>query len=1661
MNFDAFKSQVLGLVTRFVTENIDTRLEDLTPADRIRQFDGPVSNAIAQSVAEVFPSSSITTWGDEIIDAIVDKIATIASNAGYSTEGLVDNLGEFLFQNIDSGDLGAFYNRLDTNPEQIASIQREANSTPEITTETPDVPDATPTQTSVGSDNANILNSYSSRNLEEFGEFLEGYDINVSKYQGLVDYINRSDAISISVREDMISYLKYAVDNDILTLSLRTDDVVSVATSPRNSPRYKGIYDKFDIDVDKFNVNNNPTTDDGIYFKKIEERFFEILKRYSKDNKHSIVFRGLDPNTERPAFMDEEGGFLEDENQIKRQNSIRDVEKNVLNNTTGNITHDLIIFPEDKDALKIRVAEFLDGRFENLTDIRFKQYGEDGPLLTTNKQNHRKMGSILQNAKYNSEVAAALDTVLEGGDYSFEIIGQMKSPVQGDYTNMAVHWKGFPDYIKKILAKPFGERYTTLEKKPSYVLALTYQDVNGKKHILSFFESDSAYARQYENSIRSNRDILGQRSASITTNFLSTHPGSVTGYYPNVISPSEYSIFTGESTMSLAEKVKKAGVIKSQEWFHGLLTVADADFVILTNSPINDRVANLYQNGGFIFTGEYFTELDVDTKFTNWSHSSMVRYPGPLWKKVDEWKTRRVGGEFKVRLPRVIQSLWGSPLDGTDAEFAIKPKQTNILKSPRHVSMLNLLASVDLENLTDVKRSKLNQELLYIATGRKNIGGNPMIKFLSDNYDNPEKLEKIKYFGKKDDIYGLFDALSYEVDPQMFAQLLMRTEAMVTSTGLNPMEDVTELQNIFENLGLVYTNDLVVHSQLDDTGIIKTGSLNNFMDNNGEAMYYFLEDLIETYPSDTMRESNLNMFTRESLLSQIDGLAGSEANIQTQGILQWVDSRFGQAAETTTPETTTPDTTTSPSTRGSTITDSRPVTQLLNQDNLSERAVLARISEGNINILDAEAGAFSIYDMFEDLDPLFENQGWYRNQLLGDGQLAVLSSIYFNNEDIFGTELNQAFRKINGGSFQDKVILSDKAKHYFTRSAETLFNESDLFGGADRNLLVVEIEHVGTRQTLSDRFGPKDYFEVGFIYDVENTNGDLTLTKHYATIEVTNHLDVNNNVVASITSNVQSTKTGSGITTNIINRSFIHMMKELGIEVRDGFSGQERDNPISSRIHPTGRVGAAFNVAYESNDGSLRLRASDNFLYINRKTSNEEIQNRQFVIDEELEMVRNTSSETRTPRDISPQPVFSQANITPPIEAFASNEGIDVQKLNTALDNLYDMVDNRTVGAVKINLRGPSPIDGTTRPEIEIIKRTGQEPIFNVTAPDSSTTPVNLSRQQLRDIPSNFIVGDITIIAPDEHFQNGIIETNLNNILDYDISIEELYPNNAPRYDAVVNPVQPVVYGNETIDSVRASYTYGRAVGGSNNIGYYGIPYNQERVPTGLTPDVATLRKMMKSFAQSKVGKALGVGWKTLDIGETLINKAFSKAATVAAAAGAITLGTGVATAAAIWSFYEIFNLLGTAALSLPELYQVYARRNEILANGEEWEKQLVEETFWQDYGGELLEMLEEAGSRSPAELLGNAIWSTAIDVMTRASNGDALEESYIEDVGDIDMRNDIYYSNIPDSQKLDLMQNSIDYDKVFTGYLNNNPSANVIIDRTVKLANNVYNRDD
>jgi len=128
--------------------------------------------------------------------------------------------------------------------------------------------------------------------------------------------------------------------------------------------------------------------------------------------------------------------------------------------------------------------------------------------------------------------------------------------------------------------------------------------------------------------------------------------------------------------------------------------------------------------------------------------------------------------------------------------------------------------------------------------------------------------------------------------------------------------------------------------------------------------------------------------------------------------------------------------------------------------------------------------------------------------------------------------------------------------------------------------------------------------------------------------------------------------------------------------------------------------------------------------------------------------------------------------------------------------------------------------------------------------------------------------------------------------------------------------------------------------------------------------------------------------------------------------------------------------------------------------NGEEWEKQIVEETFWQDYGPELLEILQEAGERSPSEILGNAIWSFTLDNLRRQSEGEVFEDALIDDSEEIDIRQDLWDARVPDEYRVQLMQDNIDYDKVLTGYYNNRPDANAFVNRTVELANNVYNRN-
>ena len=437
---------------------------------------------------------------------------------------------------------------------------------------------------------------------------------------------------------------------------------------------------------------------------------------------------------------------------------------------------------------------------------------------------------------------------------------------------------------------------------------------------------------------------------------------------------------------------------------------------------------------------------------------------------------------------------------------------------------------------------------------------------------------------------------------------------------------------------------------------------------------------------------------------------------------------------------------------------------------------------------------------------------------------------------------------------------------------------------------------------------------------------------------------------------------------------------------------------------------------------------------------------RQQVRDFQQTLDKSNEPKNFTTR--SPQTFYT--NVQLPIETIQNTDD-----LNQLLDVLEKYTDELSIANFEIEI-----FDSTTEGNMPILQKIHKQPIqlYNP--------------QENFELKNNRVVGtddlrvyNIEFRIPSKDLSNGVFQNYFSKIQVGTDPFGEpatLMFENAFRADThpsnIIYRIDDVgrrAFDVNNLDMVFSPYTLGYTTE-TGDIGYYGPPHNAARVPVGSNPDLPTLRQLGRSFAKTKTGKALGTAWKTIDIGETIISKAFAKAQQAALAAGAVGLGAAAAFTAKVWALYEIGNLLVSAGQQIPELYNVIQQRNETLKNGEEWEKQIVEETFWQDYGPQFLEALERAGDRSPAELLSNQIWSFTLNNLRQQSEGQIFEDDLEEN---FDTMDDIYYSPIPGDVKLEQMQNNVDYDKVFTGYLNNVPEANVIANRTFKLANEVYNR--
>ena len=1333
----------------------------------------------------------------------------------------------------------------------------------------------------------------------------------------------------------------------------------------------------------------------------------EILIEHGKETGWSVRLEL--PVAANSAYISELGP--DELNELQPYNRY-DITKKAVNNTPEAYKTTRIIFPEDNDAVQKKLADYLDTRYDILKDnnVKFQNLinsdGSNGPLITTSQATHSRFGILLNRINRNPFIQAALDRA--GDKFSWRIIGVRGYAGSSRYNQntlhkMVVNKKGIGEFFKKILEKADGTRYQELIKKPSYFLGLVHTDVNGNQHIVSIAESDQPGHRRFENDVGTARRGLRVTEASIQTNFLDFTPDATIGYYPNPL-------------IDNAKKVKNLqsrGVRVAVEWFRGLLAVADADGVVLFNSPINSYVANTYQLGGFLFNKlDAMTMTAGEQKNADVIRSSMVRYPNANNEIDSGWKTKLSNKEFSIDL-EYDEVLWGEPYDiqGT----ATKKIFNDINKSPRHLQMIGL-ANADLSIFP--KRKVID------AMFQLGFGGQPWnVGLILDHLLQGNTT----FVTKTGDVSRLIKELEDLITPKDLMALIFKTESFELMTGVNVM-DVPE--ETLQKLGISKFELGGIGWDLHHTGndLIATGPLKDLWGTGASQWNIFENLLLMNIPESKRIE--LGIKTRTDLEQEllIDITEDGPEIDTNQVINDWITdgSQTPTAITSSTPDT--PD-----------AFGSQRLSQYIQTINLEDTYQNLRTGLQ----LEPEAGAYYPYDSTQ--STFTGASGHYSN---GDAQLTLLSDVF----EVDAERIADVFTGVQHGYFSGRNVLSERAKHLFTRNMNYWIKQ--LGNRADENILLSsDIEFVGTEKFGNEQF-PRQYYEASVIYQETLADGRIQLSKNYTTIEVITNTDSDGNIMNSISSNIAF----GDSQVNIVNTAFTQVMNELGIDIEPGIT--DRTASMVDRVHPVGRIARAIGITdgdFENTRITLGSREGDILQYKSQLVSPDELAERYRWMQEDLVTIQNQTPTGRvTPNQVSPQQIYSIVEFDSLFRPIP-----ELDEINNKLTKLFDLVDNRIDGAVQIYFKLPSSDPQDLPRYFSIAKRKGQniEISSRLTLQRLSEFGIEIDGQTIKT-NNPISMTNVEFLVPNKDIYNGVLESNIQNI----------FPNDTPTYstiDVVVsdqnfikNGVTTQLVNDDNLPRIHAGYSLGQNLNGIEGTDFYGVPFNPDRPPVGLNPDKQTLRKMAKSFSQTKTGKTLGYAWKTLDIGETLISKAFAQAQKAALAAGAVSLGGVAATAATVWAAYEVANLIIAAMQGIPELANVFAKRNEILANGEDWEKQIVEETFWQDYGPELLEILQEAGERSPSEILSDKIWTFTLDNLFRQSQGEVFEDALIDNSEELDIREDLWKAQVPDDYKVQLMQDNIDYDKVLNGYYNNRPEANVIMNRTLQLANTVYNRD-
>ena len=1225
-------------------------------------------------------------------------------------------------------------------------------------------------------------------------------------------------------------------------------------------------------------------------------------------------------------------------------------------NNTREITNDLKqtakdsattkhYFPRTNDEMQNLLSEYLSKNENNLSEIRggtetirTQQLYPNGPLITTNRNGHTFFNNHLQYVVNKAEI----QSILDNATLSPELIAGNKK--KGNIKSMSPIYKGgVSKYFKKLAQKPKGTRLEKLSKKPSYVLGYIFKAPNGKEHIVSLILSDDPNYYNQPNTIVLNRQ---KTKAGVTTNFMSFHPSSVRGYYPN--------IFNGGFG-----NAKNNLIVKSMEWFQGMLHIADLDNIILDQSPINGQVAHLYQLGDFFFDTVENANLDKLEPFDG--GGGMIRIPNTNRELVDGWKVKiNTRPEWRTVSREVEARRWTQPYNISMKAVRRKYKASQLQNSARHNALI-ALTELDVDNMTTYQIGDANRLVMRIA-GLHMFDSDDLYNYL----DSQTTLENIKYLPVRGNINEAMVNLTAYGNPKILAQALLNSTHLEKVTGI----DVEQLDQVTKDTIYNFTEKIDLQ-------------INNYGELKPESAYKLFE---------TMSDNVSPQVLSDSSIANTEGLSLEDRRNHYN-----------------------PDV----------------VDEILNAtDTEPERSGLARRVQ-------TEENARRSYDpdmsSFENLRQSYNNNvnnytGFFNMMsmneanIVGDYGLHVadsehVSSYIADNNALVAPILEQG---------ETRTFITDEARHLFVRNLQTLQELKD------NTVLTADINYVGQRSGVH-------YIEFATVIESKNLDGNPILIKEYQTLSMDNIDDE----ILRLRSILRTHENVNDIT---VARAFLMMLKEYDITYSLASSnGNELD-----RLHPAGIIGQQMGVVDRGPESPVNRSRGTEFIYPTDPEQSILDQLQPNRIQENLDAARNQPRQPKVRNtDVSPQPFYTKM-VFEDIRAGVNSN------VNDVINLFNDLVDNKTTGAYSAKIYK----DTTTNQVGEIFKRHGQPIQFR-----SLNSDFDVRNGQ---IPDDLFIADVTLVAPQKDFMSGVItetlrNTELNTQGEYTI-LGSRVPDSAlngevtRKYDVAAETIVDLVE-DDNLPRIRAAYSLGTDIG-DGGADFNGIAFQPERKPVGNVPDSMTLRKLASSFAKTKTGKTLGLAWKTIDIGETLIAKGFAQAQKAAAVAGAATLGGVAAGAATLWAFYEISNLILAAGQQIPELRNVMARRNEILLNGEQWEKDFVEETFWQDYGPQLLEALQRAGDRSPSEILSDKIWSFTLDNLQRQSNGEVFEDALIDTSEELDIRDDLWYAQVPNDYKIELMQDNIDYDKVLTGYYNNRPEANVIMNRTLQLANDVYNRD-